>query len=216
LHYHNDKELIAYGLITDIIENKKINFNFNFENGSFCSPIISLKNYKVIGIHYGESNKNRNNLNYGIYIIYIIIKLFSQNFNSSDSSIMKKIGIGAAITGGVIAGAALLPITLGFGTAGIVGGSIAAGIQAAIGNVAAGSLFAASTSLGMTGAFASTSAVGTILGAGGSLTAYLNSSFNPENDSILINNFIKVKDNPIIINELANAIIKILESRNPS
>ena len=45
----------------------------------------------------------------------------------------KKIGIGVGITGGVIAGVALIPITLGFGTAGIIGGSIAAGIQAAIG-----------------------------------------------------------------------------------
>ena len=59
---------------------------------------------------------------------------------------MKKIGIGAAIAGGVIAGAALLLITLGFGTAGIIGGSIAAGIQVVIGNVAAGSLFEVCTS----------------------------------------------------------------------
>ena len=82
---------------------------------------------------------------------------------SQNSSLWRKIGLGAAITGGVIAGVALLPITLGFGTAGIVGGSIAAGIQAAIGNVAAGSLFAVCTSLGMTGIFASTAAVGAIL-----------------------------------------------------
>lgn len=87
--------------------------------------------------------------------------------NSSNSNIWKKIGIGAAITGGIIAGVALLPITLGFGTAGIFGGSIAAGIQAVIGNVAAGSIFAVCTSLGMSGVFATTAAVGTILGAGG-------------------------------------------------
>ena len=80
----------------------------------------------------------------------------------SSSNIWKKIGIGAAITGGVIATVALIPIGLGFGTAGIVGGSIAAGIQAAIGNVAAGSLFAVCTSLGMTGVFASSAAVGAI------------------------------------------------------
>ena len=86
--------------------------------------------------------------------------------NSSYSNILKKIGIGAAITGGVIAGVALLPITLGFGTAGIVGGSIAAGIQAAIGNVAAGSIFAVFTSLGTSGVFATTAAVGEILGPG--------------------------------------------------
>ena len=58
----------------------------------------------------------------------------------SSSNIWKKIGIGAGITGGVIAGIALLPMTLGFGTAGIVGGSIAAG-----------SIFAVCTSLGMSG-----------------------------------------------------------------
>jgi aquaporin Z len=84
----------------------------------------------------------------------------------SSSNIWKKIGIGAAVAGGVIAGVALIPITLGFGGAGIVAGSVAAGIQAAIGNVAAGSVFAICTSLGMTGVFASSAAVGAILGAG--------------------------------------------------
>ena len=44
----------------------------------------------------------------------------------SSSNIWKKIGKGAIITGGVIASVALIPIGLGFGTAGVVG-SIAAG-----------------------------------------------------------------------------------------
>jgi hypothetical protein len=87
-----------------------------------------------------------------------------------STSIWKKIGIGAAVTGGVISGVALFPITLGFGGAGIVAGSVAAGIQATIGNVAAGSVFAYCTSLGMTGVFASSASVGTILGAGGLVT----------------------------------------------
>ena len=88
--------------------------------------------------------------------------------NNNNQNIWKKIGIGAAITGGVIAGVALVPITMGFGTAGIIGGSIAAGIQSIIGNVAAGSIFAVCTSLGMTGVFASSAAVGTLLvGLGG-------------------------------------------------
>ncbi len=55
----------------------------------------------------------------------------------SSSNILKKIGIGAAVTGGIITGVTLIPITLGFGGAGIIAGSMAAGIQAAIGNVAA-------------------------------------------------------------------------------
>ena len=56
----------------------------------------------------------------------------------SSENIWKKIGKAAAITGGVIAGVALIPISIGFGTAGIVGGSIAAAIQAGIGNVVEG------------------------------------------------------------------------------
>ena len=46
-----------------------------------------------------------------------------------------------------------MPTLIGFGSTGIVAGSIAAGIQSAIGNVAAGSIFATLTSWGMTGTF---------------------------------------------------------------
>ena len=67
-------------------------------------------------------------------------------------------------------------MALGFGTAGIIGGSIAAGIQSAIGNVSAGSLFAVCTSLGMKGVFSSTAAVGSILGAG-VIAAYIKGLF---------------------------------------
>ena len=127
--------------------------------------------------------------------------------NNNNQNIWKKIGIGAAITGGVIAGVALVPITMGFGTAGIVGGSIAAGIQSLIGNVAAGSIFAVCTSLGMTGVFATSAAVGAILGAGG-LAAYIKNRFSPKKDAELINKVIDKRDNPDII-------IKLLEVRFP-
>ena len=49
----------------------------------------------------------------------------------------------------------------GFGTGGIIAGSAAAAAQAAIGNVAAGSLFSTMTSLGMQGAL-----VGSAIGGG--------------------------------------------------
>ena len=127
---------------------------------------------------------------------------------SQNSSLWRKIGLGAAITGGVIAGVALLPITLGFGTAGIVGGSIAAGIQAAIGNVAAGSLLSVCTSLGMTGIFASTAAVGAILGAGG-LAADIKGSFDAKRDAQLIYTTIRENDD-------GNIIVTLLECRFPS
>lgn len=54
----------------------------------------------------------------------------------------------------VIAGLALFVCCLrglGFGAAGVVAGSIAAAIQAIIGNVAAGSAFAIAQSIGATG-----------------------------------------------------------------
>ena len=61
---------------------------------------------------------------------------------------------------------------LGFGTTGIVAGSAAAA-QAAIGNVAAGSAFAALTSLGMKGIFAGTAIGGGITSAIGAIAALL-------------------------------------------
>ena len=61
------------------------------------------------------------------------------------------IGTGAILT---------VPTLLGFGSAGIVAGSVAAATQAAIGNVAAGSLFATMTSLGMTGVLSTLSFIG--------------------------------------------------------
>ena len=120
----------------------------------------------------------------------------------------KKIGIGVGIVGGVILGIALIPITMGFGTAGIVAGSVAAGIQASIGSVVAGSAFAVCTSLGMTGVFATSAAVGAILGAGG-LAAYFKNKFNAKNDAILIDKVINKNDNPFII-------IKLIELRFPN
>ena len=85
---------------------------------------------------------------------------------------LRKICIGVAITGGAILVGGGLPILAGFGTIGIGASSFAAGIQAGIGNVVAGSWFAIMTSLGMTGVFATTAAVGAIIGGGG-LTGYL-------------------------------------------
>jgi len=125
----------------------------------------------------------------------------------NNSNTLKKIWIGAAVVGGVITGVALISITLGFGGAGIIAGSVAAGIQAAIGNVAAGSAFAICTSLGMTGVFASSAAVGAILGAGG-LATYLAGKFDSKKDAELIKTTIDSNDNPDII-------IKLLEIRFP-
>lgn len=61
-----------------------------------------------------------------------------------------------ALGGGALVSLASVPILAGFSSAGIVGGSIAAGIQSSIGNVAAGSAFAILQSLGSMGTFTGT------------------------------------------------------------
>ena len=50
--------------------------------------------------------------------------------------------MGLAAAGATIAIIAAVPILLGFGTTGIAAGSVAAGIQAGSGAIAAGSIFA--------------------------------------------------------------------------
>ena len=72
LHYPKDKRLVSYGLMNDIMGGKKINHYCNSVEGSSGSPILSLDNFKVIGVHYATSNKTNIKLNYGTYIKYII------------------------------------------------------------------------------------------------------------------------------------------------
>ena len=75
--------------------------------------------------------------------------------------------------GGLATALGLGGTLLGFGTAGVVAGTTAAAAQAAIGNVAAGSLFATLTSLGMQGIFAGTAIGGGIATAIGAVAALL-------------------------------------------
>ena len=68
LHYPKGELSVSYGLINDIIDGK-INHYCNTEEGSSGSPILSIKNNKVIGVHFGGSGKK---LNYGIFIKNVI------------------------------------------------------------------------------------------------------------------------------------------------
>ena len=73
LNYLNGENiLVSYGLITGINEENGINHRCNTDNGSSGSPILSLKNNKLIGIHYGSSNAY--DFNKGTLIIYAIIE----------------------------------------------------------------------------------------------------------------------------------------------
>ena len=80
------------------------------------------------------------------------------------TEILKKIAIGAGIGVAVTGGATVVVNALGFSSGGVVAGSTAAVIQAGIGNVAAGSAFAALQSVAATGVVATVGPVA--LGAG--------------------------------------------------
>ena len=78
LHYPKGELNVSYGIINDIID-EKINHYCNTEEGSSGSPILSLKSFKIIGIHKGCS-KNNKKLNIGIFIKYAINE-FNNNYN---------------------------------------------------------------------------------------------------------------------------------------
>ena len=70
---------------------------------------------------------------------------------------------------------------MGFGAAGVVAGSVAAGIQSGIGSVAAGSLFAAAQSWAALGVFTSAAWAGgaaAVVGTGAAIVASHNSTIS--------------------------------------
>jgi len=78
LNYLNgDKIMASYGLITGLKEHD-INHNCNTDQGSSGSPILSLENNKLIGVHYGASNKFK--YNKGSFIIYAIIEFYKMMY----------------------------------------------------------------------------------------------------------------------------------------
>ena len=77
---------------------------------------------------------------------------------------------GTLLVGGAVVALPCLALTvMGFGTAGIVGGSVAAATQSAIGNVVAGSAFAVIQSAGATGTLMAGATGGLTVGAAGAV-----------------------------------------------
>lgn len=84
LNYQDDKNvMVSYGRLKNL-NNNTINHLCNTTSGSSGSPILSLKSFKVIGIHYGAS---RYNYNCGTFIKYPIIEF---NNNKKNNIIIPK------------------------------------------------------------------------------------------------------------------------------
>ena len=79
---------VSYGLIDNIIDNNKIDYYCNTEEGSSYSPILSLKSFKLIGIH---ENFQNNQLNSGTFIKYAINKF--NKYNEKEDKIINEINI---------------------------------------------------------------------------------------------------------------------------
>ena len=93
LNYLNGKEIYTSLGILNTIEENKIIHKCNLDIGSSGSPIILLKNNKVIGVH-NSGVKSNNNFNFGILIkkpLLEYIKLNEVNKNKNTRIIRKKI-----------------------------------------------------------------------------------------------------------------------------
>ena len=92
IQYPKDEEIVvSYGLLSKINE-KEIYHLCSTENGASGGPILSLKNFKVIGIHYGFEKKLKVNL--GIFIKYVITELSNylnnKKINLEDNNLQNK------------------------------------------------------------------------------------------------------------------------------
>ena len=84
LNYMNgERILVSYGLISQINEENGINHKCITGYGSSGAPILSLRNNKLIGLHYGSSNDY--DYNKGTLIIYAI-----REFNKMENTVNKK------------------------------------------------------------------------------------------------------------------------------
>ena len=83
LNYLNGEDIVvSYGLLTEINEGNGIKHNCNADRGSSGSPILSLENNKLIGIHFKSNEKNDNK---GTLIIYAL-----QEFQNIDHNLLIK------------------------------------------------------------------------------------------------------------------------------
>ena len=74
----NGKDIFnSQGILNNINENKIIH-KCNLDTGSSGSPILFVKNHKVIGVHYGGSMYN-NNFNFGTLLKKPLLEYIKEN-----------------------------------------------------------------------------------------------------------------------------------------
>ena len=86
LQYPKGDLSVSYGIINNI-KDRTIRHYCNTEKGSSGSPMLLLKNFKIIGIHYGSSQNK--DINYGTLIKYAIDE-FNNYYNKNDINLIYK------------------------------------------------------------------------------------------------------------------------------
>ena len=87
LNYINGKNIYtSYGILTKIDENKIIHA-CNTDTGSSGSPIMLIKNNKVIGIHYGGSKQINFNFNFGTLLKIPILDYINKEYKKKENKI---------------------------------------------------------------------------------------------------------------------------------
>ena len=89
LQYPEGKLSVSYGLLDNILEDKKYNFNHSCstKTGSSGSPIINLSNKKVIGIH--KEGMKGINYNRGTFLNYPIREFINGNVKTKKKQANK-------------------------------------------------------------------------------------------------------------------------------
>ena len=86
LHYPSgDISKVSYGLLKGI-NDKDIYHYCNTLKGSSGSPILSLKNNKVIGIHRGSPKNNSYKFNIGFFIKEVLNKLYKDFYLQNENN----------------------------------------------------------------------------------------------------------------------------------
>ena len=95
VHYPKGELSVSYGVIKDIIDEKRINHLCSTEEGSSGSPILSLKTLKIIGIHCGGFDNSK--FNSGTFIRYAIkkflLKIYGETKIMLNNNMNKKMRI---------------------------------------------------------------------------------------------------------------------------
>ena len=96
LQYFNEKPFISYGIICEVVDGHTIIHYCSTEKGSSGSPILNLKNNKVVGVHLGSNIRGEFNL--GTFLVYPIIDFinkYKNKYNDKDFTNLKLLSVGS-------------------------------------------------------------------------------------------------------------------------